>query len=106
MLDTVRYEMEWSEDTAKEQAGGFSGLPVREVFKPVSSLSEEKSRLRLFLLMQHENKPPLILDEPTNHLDVASRNGLNGPSNHSAGHCFLFLATDTLYQSSQQGYGI
>ena len=97
MLDTVRYEMEWSEDTARNRLAAFR-FTGEEVFKPVSALSGgEKSRLRLFLLMQHEINL-LILDEPTNHLDVASREWIERTL-ESYGGTLLFVSHDRYFIS-------
>lgn len=97
MLDTVRYEMEWSEDTARNRLAAFQ-FTGEEVFKPVSSLSGgEKSRLKLFLLMQREINL-LILDEPTNHLDIASREWIERTL-ESFGGTLLFVSHDRYFIS-------
>jgi len=97
MLDTVRYEMEWSEDTARNRLAAFK-FTGEEVFKTVSSLSGgEKSRLKLFLLMQHEINL-LILDEPTNHLDIASREWIE-QTLESFGGTLLFVSHDRYFIS-------
>lgn len=97
MLDTVRFEMEWSEDTARNRLAAFK-FTGEEVFKPVSSLSGgEKSRLKLFLLMQHEINL-LILDEPTNHLDIASREWIE-QTLESFGGTLLFVSHDRYFIS-------
>lgn len=97
MLDTVRYEMEWSEDTARNRLAAFK-FTGEEVFKPVSSLSGgEKSRLKLFLLMQYEINL-LILDEPTNHLDIASREWIE-QTLESYGGTLLFVSHDRYFIS-------
>lgn len=95
MLETVRYEMEWSEDTARNRLAAFQ-FTGEEVFKPVSALSGgEKSRLKLFLLMQHEINL-LILDEPTNHLDIASREWIERTL-ESFGGTLLFVSHDRYF---------
>lgn len=97
MLDTVRYEMEWSEDTARNRLAAFD-FTGEEVFKPVSSLSGgEKSRLKLFLLMQQEINL-LILDEPTNHLDIPSREWIERTL-ESFGGTLLFVSHDRYFIS-------
>lgn len=97
MLDTVRYEMEWSEDTARNRLAAFQ-FTGEEVFKPVSALSGgERSRLKLFLLMQQEINL-LILDEPTNHLDIASREWIEHTL-ESFGGTLLFVSHDRYFIS-------
>lgn len=95
MLETVRYAMEWSEDTARNRLAAFQ-FTGEEVFKQVSSLSGgEKSRLKLFLLMQEEINL-LILDEPTNHLDIASREWIERTL-ESFGGTLLFVSHDRYF---------
>lgn len=97
MLDTVRFEMEWSEDTARNRLAAFN-FTGEEVFKRVSSLSGgERSRLKLFLLMQQEINF-LILDEPTNHLDVYSREWIERTL-ESFGGTLLFVSHDRYFIS-------
>ncbi|HZK25965.1 MAG TPA: ABC-F type ribosomal protection protein [Thermoclostridium sp.] len=95
MLESVRYEMEWSEDTARNRLAAFQ-FTGEEVFKKVSALSGgEKSRLKLFLLMQQEINL-LILDEPTNHLDIASREWIERTL-ESFGGTLLFVSHDRYF---------
>lgn len=95
MLETVRYAMEWSEDTARNRLAAFH-FTGEEVFKKVKDLSGgEKSRLKLFLLMQHEINL-LILDEPTNHLDIASREWIERAV-ESFGGTLLFVSHDRYF---------
>lgn len=95
MLESVRYEMEWSEDTARNRLAAFQ-FTGEEVFKKVSDLSGgEKSRLKLFLLMQQEINL-LILDEPTNHLDIASREWIERTL-ESFGGTLLFVSHDRYF---------
>lgn len=95
MLETVRYAMEWSEDTARNRLAAFH-FTGEEVFKKVKDLSGgEKSRLKLFLLMQDEINL-LILDEPTNHLDIASREWIERAV-ESYGGTLLFVSHDRYF---------
>jgi len=95
MLETVRYAMEWSEDTARNRLAAFH-FTGEEVFKKVEELSGgEKSRLKLFLLMQHEINL-LMLDEPTNHLDIASREWIERAV-ESFGGTLLFVSHDRYF---------
>lgn len=72
LMDTVRYELETSEERARSLLAAFH-FPGPDIMKPVGKLSGgEKSRLKLCLLMQQQVNL-LILDEPTNHLDICSR---------------------------------
>jgi len=97
ILDTVRYEMEWSEDMARNRLAAFN-FTGEDVFKSVSSLSGgEKSRLKLFLLMQQEINL-LILDEPTNHLDIQSREWIERTL-ESFGGTLLFVSHDRYFIS-------
>jgi ATP-binding cassette subfamily F protein 3 len=97
MLETVRYIMEWSEETARNRLAAFH-FTGEEVFKPVLSLSGgERSRLKLFLLMQNEINL-LILDEPTNHLDIASREWIE-QAVKAFGGTLLFVSHDRYFIS-------
>lgn len=72
VLETVRYELEVSEEKARRALAPFN-FKGKDVLKKVDSLSGgEKSRLKLCLLMQDDCNL-LLLDEPTNHLDLASK---------------------------------
>lgn len=95
MIETVRYALEWSEDTARNRLAAFH-FTGEEVFKRVNELSGgERSRLKLFLLMQNEINL-LILDEPTNHLDIASREWIERAI-ESFGGTLLFVSHDRYF---------
>ena len=95
VLDTLRNEIDVSEEIARSILARFH-FKAADVMKKTSALSGgEKSRLKLCIMMQ-KNINFLLLDEPTNHLDIESREWIENAISDFEG-TILFVSHDRYF---------